>query len=103
LIGVHPHDAAEPFLTSGTLVVVRLALGNLALVNASVGQLAVLVVGDLERHADERSVGIGLEFLLASISQETVVLDVGGGWQVAVDSIEQGLHPLVLESRTYEH
>ena len=60
-IGVHLHDAAEAVLLAGALVKVHLTLLGRALVDTRKGELAELVVHDLERHADERLGRIAVE------------------------------------------
>ena len=59
LIGMHLHDAAEAFFLVGTLVVIRFALFDRALVDPHEGQLAERIFDDLERHADQRLRRIG--------------------------------------------
>ena len=61
LVGVHPHDAAEALALAGALVDHLVALFHRALVDAHEGELAVRIVDQLERHADERLGGIGHE------------------------------------------
>src|SRR5262245_55751247 len=52
-ISVHLHDATKAVFLAGTLVKVHLTLLGRALVNTREGELAELVVHDLECHADE--------------------------------------------------
>ena len=92
LLGVHLDDAAEAFLLARALVVVLLALADRALVDPGVGELPVLVVDDLERHADERLLGVVLQrdLLRLVVGVRAVVLDVQRRGQVAGHGVQQG-------------
>ena len=59
LVGVHAHDAAEPLLAAGPLVVVGAALDEPALVDPHEGERPVRVLDDLEGHGHGRPPGIG--------------------------------------------
>ncbi len=60
-VAVHPHDPAEAFLSAGTLVDVGFTLLDRALIDSHEGQLTERIFDDLERHANEGSLGIGLQ------------------------------------------
>ena len=59
LVGVHPHNAAEPLLPAGALIEIRAALDEPALIDPHERQRAVRVFHHLERHRHGRLLRIG--------------------------------------------
>jgi len=98
VFGVHAKDAAEPLLATGPLVVIHLALLDRSLINAGERQLAVGIVDDLERHADERLLGIGSEqdFLFRVLDRHRLGLALQRRREIPGDCVEQRLDALVL-------
>ena len=82
------------------------ALFEPAAVDAHVGQVAVLVVDDLERQAAERLFGIELALddpcPGPSTSWPLIGGDVGRGGQIVDDAVEQPLHADVFQRRAAE-
>ena len=69
LVGVHAHEPADLDLAAGARVDDGVALGELALVDAHVGQLPVAAVLELEGQRDQRVVaGSTLSLTSASLS-----------------------------------
>jgi hypothetical protein len=82
-------------------VQVELALGERALVDAHVGDLAEGLFNELEGHPDKRRIGVRGERSLGH-AVEVVLghnLAVERTRKVAVHGVKQGLHPLVLVGR----
>ena len=103
LVAVHSHDAAEPLFARGPLVDVRFAFADRALINPHEGQLAERIVDDLERHADERCVGIRLQldplvFVLGIPAADFAIQRAG---QEASDRVEHRLDAFVLERSSH--
>jgi hypothetical protein len=87
----------------------HVALLQHAAIDAHEGQVAVLVVDDLEGEAGEGRVLAGRDhadlgaFLGALLRGDLDALDVHRARQVVHHGVEQGLHALVLEGRAAEH
>ncbi|KAJ0162728.1 hypothetical protein CTA2_4081 [Colletotrichum tanaceti] len=99
LVGVHADDAGDADLLVGAGVEEVGALAELALVDADVGELAVVVLLELEGEADEgqRVVGHELDDGLVALLVEGLVLDLGRVGEVVADGVEHGLDTLVGE------
>ena len=104
LVGVHLHDPTEPLLLAGALVDVGLTFGDRALVNPNERQLAVGVVHDLERHRNQRLLGIGneVERLVGVVPLLGDHLPLQRAGQIPHDGVEQLLHSLILVRRAAE-
>ena len=104
-VGVHTHETAHGHLLTGGHVGNHVALLKGALVHADVGELAVAVVHQLERVADERSVVFGLQdnFGFVVVQVESLVFHVGRAGEVVDNAIEELLNADVLVGRTHEH
>ena len=104
VVGVHADEAADLELLARAGVVELGALLDLALVDAHVGELAVLAVLELEAEGHRLLGGVGLEddLLLVLVQVEGHVLDLGGVGEVARDAVEEDLHALVLVGRAHE-
>ena len=102
VLGVHAEHARDAHLSHLVARVEdRVARRDRALVDAEVGELAVLVLLELEREADERLRRVGLDddLLLALGLVVRLVDDLGRVRQVGHDAVEQELHALVLDRR----
>jgi hypothetical protein len=89
-VRVHADEAADFEFLAGTRVVELGPLPELALVDAHVGELAVLAVLELE--AEGHGLGARVrgedDLLLAPVQVEGDVLDLGGVGEVAGDPVE---------------
>ena len=107
LVGVHPHDAAEPLLAARPLIDVRAALGEPALIHPHERQRAVRVFDHLEGHGHGGLLRIGRQRDLLLMT----LLVLGKGLRVAVQrrgqqpdhGIQQQLHALVAVGRAQQH
>ena len=101
---VHSHQTANLRLLLGRLVVDGVALLQLALVEAAVGELTVAAILKLERQHDKRVARLGdeLNLLLVVALVERLVGPVVGAGEEAHDRVEQRLHTLVLVGRAHE-
>ena len=104
-VGVHTHETAHRHLLGGGHVGNHVALLEGALVHADVGELAVAVVHELERVADERSVVFALEddFGFVVVEVEGLVFNVGRAREVVDNAVKELLHANVLVGGTHEH
>ena len=107
LVRVHADQARDlDLLLVGRAVEDEVALGDLALVDAHVGELTVAAVLELEREADERLVRVATRATTFSsfvVLVVRLVVDLGRVRQVVDDAVEQQLHALVLERRAAHH
>ena len=106
VVRVHLQDAADALLLVLGRVEHRAARGELARVDAEVGELAdVGVAHDLERQRGERLVVVGLALeVVLELDVETLDRrDVERAREVVDDRVEQRLHALVLERGAAEH
>jgi len=80
------------------------ALLDRALVDAHIGELAVLAVLELEAEGDGGRVVVGLEddLGLVLVKVEGDVPDLGGIGEVALDAVEEDLHAFVLVGGAHE-
>lgn len=105
LVGVHAHDTGDADLLVGARVEEVGALPQGALVDADVGELAVVVLLELEGEADERQRVVGhqpgLSLTLRPVQGQ--VLDVGRVGEVVADGVEHGLDGLVGQGGTHQH
>ena len=103
--GVHLEHARDVLALVAVDVQHAAALFQPAAVDADVGQVAVLVVDDLERQAAERLVGRALALDLDVRVLRIMALDrgqVGRRRQVVDDAVQQPLHADVLQRRAGE-
>ncbi|KAI6759110.1 hypothetical protein HG531_013871 [Fusarium graminearum] len=103
LVRVHADNSRNSDLLISSGVEEVSTLAQLALVDADVGELTVVVLLELEGKTDKRKrvVGNQLNSLLILGLVQTSVLDLRGVRQVVTDSIEHGLNTLVSEGRAH--
>lgn len=103
LVGVHADNTGNPDLLIGSGVEQVGTLGELALVDSDVGELAVVVLLKLEGKTDkgQRVVGNKLHSLLLVGLVQTGVLDISGVGQEIADSVEHGLNTLIGKGRAH--
>ena len=105
LVGVDAEDPADPGPLPLAAVEVERALGERPLIDPHVGHLAERLLDQLERHGDQRGVGVGgqrdLGHAVVVVLGEDLAVERAG--EVAADRVEQRLHALVAVGRADHH